>query len=69
MVCLVSLVDLHFYLTLFGDEGCAECLWLAKGMLKESERKVKWQLKECESKAKGKPKGKPRKTKDKLKES
>ena len=69
MVCLVGLVGLHGYLTLFGDGGCVECLWLAKGMLKESERKAKWQLKESESKAKGKPKGKPRKTKDKLKES
>ena len=66
---MVSLIDLHVYLTLFGDRGCFECLWLAKGMLKESERKAKWQLKESESKAKGKPKGKPRTTKDKLKES
>ena len=66
---MVSLVDLHCYLTFVGDGGCVECLWLAEGMLEESERKAKWELKESESKAKGKPKGKPRKTKDKLKES
>ena len=66
---MASLVDLHVYLTLFGDGGCVECLWLAKGMLKESERKAKWQLKESESKAKEQLKESPRKSKGNLKTS